>query len=222
VAEPDYGYGEVVRFLWALYGEANARSAVPQVVPFDRYAEYALGYALPTLWRELPRDGEDCGGFLTGNLEYLQRGVAAMRAPLALMYIPENKAVSSVYDQGPLGYADECYAHRGRDARLGPSCFDFSIGYALGAFNELWPRLGSAYLDLAAGRGVGIDGCVVKAVRSRGRRVDVELDDQVSAGRALTLRMGSPDRASLTLRINGRRGRTYGAPDVRRGIPVVP
>ncbi|MCL4761904.1 MAG: hypothetical protein KJ018_09025 [Burkholderiales bacterium] len=116
---------------------------------------------------------------LTGNDEYLARGVAAMRAPLALMYVPENEAVSSVFDKGPLGYADECYAHRGRDARLGPSTFDFSVGYALMAFEELVPRYGSAVLDLENNRGVGIDGCSVESVEVLDNRVRVTLKDRV-------------------------------------------
>lgn len=116
---------------------------------------------------------------LTGNDEYLARGVAAMRAPLALMYVPENEAVSSVFDKGPLGYADECYAHRGKDARLGPSTFDFSVGYALMAFEELVPRYGSAVVDLENGRGVGIDGCSVDSVDVSNNRVRVTLNDRV-------------------------------------------
>lgn len=116
---------------------------------------------------------------LTGNDEYLARGVAAMRAPLALMYVPENEAVSSVFDKGPLGYADECYAHRGKDARLGPSTFDFSVGYALMAFEELVPRYGSAVVDPENGRGVGIDGCSVQSVEVVNNRVRVTLKDRV-------------------------------------------
>lgn len=158
--------------------------------------------------------------FLTGNAEYLQRGTAAMRAPLALMYIPENRKVSSVYDKGPLGYADECYGHRGQDARLGPSCFDFSVGYALVAFNELWARLGSAYVDLETGRGFGVDGCVVKQVALSGTNVTLRIEDQVARGRVLQLRMGKVPQATLTISVNGKRARTYRAVDLQRGIDV--
>lgn len=158
--------------------------------------------------------------FLTGNPEYLQRGIAAMRAPLALMYIPENRAVSSVYDKGPLGYADECYAHRGRDARLGPSCFDFSIGYALVAFNELWSKLGSAYVDLGAGRGFGVDGCAVERLSTSDRKVDLRIRDAVADGRTLTLRFGNVRHPSLAVRINGMRGRVYRRTELQRGIDV--
>lgn len=122
---------------------------------------------------------------LGGNAEYLKRGVAAMRAPLALMYMPENAAVSSVFDKGPTGYADECYAHRGRDARLGPSTFDFSVGYALMAYEELHLVYGAAYLNLETGVNVGIDGCSVAAVHADATSVDVRISDGVSRGRCL-------------------------------------
>jgi hypothetical protein len=123
---------------------------------------------------------------LTGNPEYLQRGVAAARAPLALMYIPENEPVAStVFDQGPVGYADECYAHRGRDARLGPSTFDFSVGYALVAYEELYRRYGAAYVNLHTGVNIGIDACVVEDVTVDGVTVDIRILDKMTEHRRL-------------------------------------
>lgn len=139
---------------------------------------------------------------LTGDVEYLQRGIAAMRAPLALMYIPENKPISSVWDKGPLGYADECYAHRGQDARLGPSTFDFSVGYSLVAFEELYPKYGSAYVDIAAGYGVGIDGCSVEKVSVEGTTVSLTIDDRVSTSRTLKIALAKPALSELQLHIN--------------------
>lgn len=148
---------------------------------------------------------------LTGEVEYLQRGVAAMRAPLALMYIPENKPISSVWDKGPLGYADECYAHRGRDARLGPSTFDFSVGYALMAFEELHPRYGSAYLDLAAGLGVGIDGCSVEETTVDGSTVRLTINDRFATSRTLVIALAQPAVSELELHINQDRVRSVPA-----------
>ena len=148
---------------------------------------------------------------LTGDVEYLQRAVAAMRAPLALMYIPENKAVSSVWDKGPLGYADECYAHRGRDARLGPSTFDFSVGYALMAFEELYPKYGSVYVDLATGRGVGIDGCSVEEATVDGATVRLTINDAVATSRTLAISLAQPPASALQLHINEGRARSVPA-----------
>jgi hypothetical protein len=139
---------------------------------------------------------------LTGDVEYLQRAVAAMRAPLALMYIPENEPVSSVWDKGPLGYADECYAHRGRDARLGPSTFDFSVGYALMAYEELQPKYGQVYVDLAAAHGVGIDGCSVEHAVCDGAEVRLTIRDSVAASRPLTIALAQPAATALVLRVN--------------------
>ncbi len=134
-----------------------------------------------------------------GNVEYLKRGIAAMRAPLALMYIPENEPVSSVYDKGPLGYADECYAHRGRDARLGPSTFDFSVGYALMAREELYLRYADAWIDPATASGVGVDGCVVREVRSEPNRIDVLLDDRVPRSVPVKVALASPTTTPVSV-----------------------
>ena len=148
---------------------------------------------------------------LTGEVEYLQRGVAAMRSPLALMYIPENQPISSVWDKGPQGYADECYAHRGSDARLGPSTFDFSVGYALMAFEELHAKYGSAYVDLAAGYGVGIDGCSVEEATVDGATVRLSINDRVATSRALVIALAQPAASALQLHINEDRVRSVPA-----------
>jgi hypothetical protein len=152
---------------------------------------------------------------LTGEDEYLQRGVAAMRAPLALMYIPENEPVSSVFDKGPLGYADECYAHRGRDARLGPSTFDFSVGYALMAREELHAHYGDAWIDVAHRRGVGIDGCTVRDVRSNGETVDVVVDDKVSRSLPPEIALAKASEIPVRIFIDGKTQATVSPGTVR-------
>ncbi|HEX9277022.1 MAG TPA: hypothetical protein VGA51_11590 [Casimicrobiaceae bacterium] len=157
---------------------------------------------------------------LAGNDEYLKRGVAAMRAPLALMYIPENEPVSSVFDKGPLGYADECYAHRGRDARLGPSTFDFSVGYALMAREELYACYGDAWIDVAHRRGVGIDGCTVREIRTNGRTIDVLLEDSVARSAAVVVALATSTSTPVRVCIDGK-GETIVPPgDVRARVPV--
>ena len=177
-----------------------------------------------TGWND-PRSGIFAHGiadfyFLTGNPEYLERDIAAMRAPLAVMYIPDNKKVSCLYDKGPLGYSDECYAHRGQDARLGPACFDFSSWYSIAAFNELWPRLGSAYIDLKTSHGFGVDGCVIKQIVMSEDKVDVQVEDQVASQRLLKLRLGPLSGGALTININGKRGKRYRNVELERGIDI--
>lgn len=142
---------------------------------------------------------------LTGEIEYLQRGVAAMRAPLALMYIPENEPVSSVFDKGPLGYADECYAHRGRDARLGPSTFDFSVGYALMAFEELFPKYGSVFVDLGAKQGIGIDGYSIRSLATESGQIEMRIDDNVAHGRRIEISVSGRIAGQNDLCVNGKK-----------------
>jgi hypothetical protein len=148
---------------------------------------------------------------LTGDTEYLQRGIAAMRAPFALMYIPENQPISSVFDKGPTGYADECYAHRGRDARLGPSTFDFSVGYSLMAYEELYTRFGVGLIDLEGRFGVGIDGWSVKDIAVTGDSIRVIIDDKVGASRPFPIALARPANGNRRVHINEDAGRVVPA-----------
>jgi hypothetical protein len=130
------------------------------------------------------------------------------------MYIPENEAVSSVFDKGPLGYADECYAHRGRDARLGPSTYDFSVGYSFVAFAELVARYGAVHVDAEARRGVGIDGATVTGVEIANGAVSVQVDDAVGIGTRpkLTVRGAAPEISAI--QVNGQEKQALTGSDV--------
>ncbi len=138
---------------------------------------------------------------LTGNREYLERGVAAARAPLVLMYAPENERVASTYNCGPIGYADECYAHRGKDGRLGPSCFDYSVGYALVAFHELCRRYGSIYLHTEGGWAVGIDGVAVTDIHSTERDgFLIDISRNTVSVESMTVRLDSDISSNIYIR----------------------
>ncbi len=152
---------------------------------------------------------------IDSNVEYLKRGIAAMRAPLALMYIPENEPVSSVFDKGPLGYADECYAHRGRDARLGPSTFDFSVGYALMAREELYLRFGDVWIDPNASTAVGVDGLAIRGLRSEGKRIDVVLDDRVARSAPVEIALAATSGKPVHVRLDDKGEAVVAAGDVR-------
>lgn len=95
----------------------------------------------------------------TGNREYLERAVGAARAGLALMFVPEHsKAAPGMYDKGPLGHADENYAHRGEDrAALIGYCFDYQVGGSLSALSYLQKRHGKELgPGLSAMPGIGV------------------------------------------------------------------
>jgi len=66
---------------------------------------------------------------LTGKEEYLQRGIAALRAGCALICHPEHKDVNPLsYDCYPVGLAPENYAHCGIDGPVHRSAFDWGAG----------------------------------------------------------------------------------------------
>jgi hypothetical protein len=117
-----------------------------------------------------------------------------------------------------LGYADECYAHRGCDARLGPSTFDFSVGYALMAREELHARYGDAWIDVARRRGVGIDGCTVREVRVNGQMVDVLLDDKVARSAPPEIALANASAMPVRVLMDGKSETTVSPGTVRANL----
>ena len=82
----------------------------------------------------------------TGNLEYLERAVAAMRA---------NFKVS------PL----ENWAHNGQtNAPTGRPKFHWGTGSGAATVEMYAERFGDAYIHLKRGHGVGVDGCTVRSL----------------------------------------------------------
>jgi hypothetical protein len=86
-----------------------------------------------------------CGNILldyyraTGNVEYLQRGVAALRA------------------QFPIS-PSENWAHQGYGGKAGVSSFHWGTGSGLAGIEIEEDYLRDAVVDVAAGRGVGVNG----------------------------------------------------------------
>lgn len=66
---------------------------------------------------------------LTGTEEYLQRGIAALRAGCALICHPEHQDINPLrYNFFPDGFAPESFAHGGTDGTVHRSGFDWGAG----------------------------------------------------------------------------------------------
>ena len=70
------------------------------------------------------------------------------------------------------------------------------------AFEELYPKYGSVYVDLAAGRGVGIDGCSVEDATVDGATVRLTIKDRVATSRTLAITLAQPSASTLQIHIN--------------------
>ena len=92
-------------------------------------------------------------GIELGVGEYVQRGLAALRASFVMMYCPENPGVKALWEKthpffGPedYGFTMENYAHGGRTSPEGEgmgvfTIYDWGNGAAAEAYNRLLDRL---------------------------------------------------------------------------------
>jgi hypothetical protein len=104
----------------------------------------------------------------TGNAEYFERGVSALRASFAMLYCPENEAVREEYERvhpffGPesFGFMMENIAHGGPGSEpIGPfTIYTWGNGAALASYAKIRDLYGDVYLDLERRQAFGIDGC---------------------------------------------------------------
>ena len=104
---------------------------------------------------------------LTGNMEYLQRAVAAARASFTLMAIEENRQVAPRNYRGTAvhfeihGAMAENYGHCGYNARSYQSGFHWGTGSALCTAAILSKRFGDVYIDTTLQHSIGINGIVI-------------------------------------------------------------
>jgi hypothetical protein len=109
----------------------------------------------------------------TGNIEYLQRSIAACRASFALMAIPENKTISphnyegTSYNGEYIGAMAENFGHSGYNERSGQSGFHWGTGSALTTAAIFKAKLGDIYIDSRSHIATGIDGVVVEETHWR-------------------------------------------------------
>lgn len=94
-----------------------------------------------------------------GRKDLFERGVAAVRASLALINHPMH-AQNDIYPNPnyPLGLMPENCGHGGVDHQNGRTGFDWGEGSGLTSMAFLLDRFGGVYVDDKAGWAVGIDG----------------------------------------------------------------
>jgi hypothetical protein len=102
----------------------------------------------------------------TGAREYLERGVAALRATFAV----------APYEN---------WAHRLEDVHGSWTGIHWGTGSAITSALLARQRYGDAFVEAGAGWGVGVNGCTVEAVRVAGDRLDVTIRAAFAAMEAL-------------------------------------
>jgi hypothetical protein len=145
----------------------------------------------------------------TGSVEYLERGVAALRA------------------QFPIS-PSENWAHEGYGGKAGISSFHWGSGSGMAGVEIEEDYLRDAVVDAGAGRSVGVNGInVTSCVRAGPATASVQ---------DIALQMNSPFRwsrppvvvfrgdafaASYRLVVNGVSAGVFSAAQLQRGVPLV-
>jgi hypothetical protein len=140
----------------------------------------------------------------TGKAEYLERGVAALRA------------------QFPIS-PSENWAHGGYGGKAGVSSFHWGSGSGMAGIEIDEELLRDAIVDVASGTGVGVNGLNVTKCKVGDGRIAMEIDSPFPWQRepVVTFQNIRPS-ASYALVVNGIRIGTYTNAELERGIAVPP
>ncbi len=140
---------------------------------------------------------------LTGESEYFERGVAALKAAFTLMAIPENREVSPrTWNALPTGLCPENFAHTGYNGVFARSDSDWGEAGALSAAALVENTFGGAYLDTKREKGFGIDGCEVRSLEKSGTGFRIEVSELLGYSREISIVTDKGRRRTLALRAN--------------------
>ncbi len=144
----------------------------------------------------------------TGEREYFERSVAALRAMFSLFESPTSPRTA------------ENYAHSATDRPGGVTGIHWGTGSSVTSIHLLEERYGGAYVNVAGGWGCGIDGCTVQSVRLDGREIRVSVRDDVAAPRSLRVTFAALDGGSYRVNVNGKEIGTWSSPMLEKGIAL--
>jgi len=120
----------------------------------------------------------------TGKKEYMERGIAALRASWALQLLEDYRDICPGNFEGletvneiDKGCIRENYGHSGRDERIsGYIMFDWGIGSAAMAVAYVKKHIGDLFLDFREKLVWGIDGLLIKEFEFRENSININLE----------------------------------------------
>jgi len=120
---------------------------------------------------------------ITNNSEYMERGIAALRASWTLQLLKEYQVISpgnlkgiETIDGIDRGCVCENYGHLGKDERVsGYIMFDWGVGSAATATAYVKDHFGDLFIDFKEHLVFGIDGILLKSFEFQEEVVDIEL-----------------------------------------------
>lgn len=144
---------------------------------------------------------------LTGEVQYMERGISALRASFALMFIEENRAIAPgnmrVAIAEETGSVMENYGHFGHDHPVpGFLDSDWGTGSACHAAAYTQKHYGDIYVDVGRMKAFGINGCRVDRLAESDGLISLDVSVHTDAGAEMVIRLagGSP---ALRVEVNG-------------------
>lgn len=117
---------------------------------------------------------------VTHEQEYLERGIAALRASFVLLLHEENKKIApgnfNWITKDDYGIIMENYGHQGFDVPVpGIVTPDWGTGTAVYAYTYFHEKVGDLYIDIAYDHYYGINGCRIEKIRKFNNRLKLNV-----------------------------------------------
>ncbi len=152
---------------------------------------------------------------LTKETRFFTRGLAAIRATLPLMFLPENETVApTTYADGEIGWSYENYSHRGQDGPAISSSYDWGLGNCMTSLGWVLHKYGTLVIDLETNEALGIDGLSVRSCTIKGGHINLELEDHMPHRGMMSIMVVGAKDMDVEVTINGL---TFGKRQVRGG-----
>ncbi|MDP2884417.1 MAG: hypothetical protein Q8P51_05270 [Ignavibacteria bacterium] len=145
---------------------------------------------------------------LTGEKEYFERGVAALRAMFSLFESPTSPRTA------------ENYGHSGYDQPAGVTGIHWGTGSSVVSIHLITRQFGDAYVDVKGKWGVGIDGCRIPSVTITGTVIRIEVQDNLVKARTIRLKFGNMTKAQYEITVNNKPMGRMSAAALKEGINV--
>jgi hypothetical protein len=145
---------------------------------------------------------------MTGEREYFERGVAALRAMFSLFESPTSPRTA------------ENYAHSAFDQPAGVTGIHWGTGSSVVSVHLITQQYGDAYVNVKDQWGVGIDGCRIPSVKVKDASIAVKVLDNVSHPRSIRVKFDKLERSSYHVLINTKSFGKLSSAELKRGIDV--
>jgi hypothetical protein len=145
---------------------------------------------------------------LTGQKEYFERGVAALRAMFSLFESPTSPRTA------------ENYGHSGYDQPAGVTGLHWGTGSSVVSIHLITRQFGDAYVDVKGKWGVGIDGCHIPAVTVVGTTIHVDVEDNLVKARTIKMKFGNVTKPHYDVIVNNKPMGRMTSASLKEGIDV--